>query len=182
MWAEPAANGSKQADRSAGRQACQCAGTGSDHLVEQLNPALLRVGAHDGHGTTHGQIRGALHVGETAWFGALGTARRRHAQYVLVAGKMMLREHGGLLEKDGVPVGTRCREAGRRRGWRSRPRECRGRGRGRGGGRRRGGRAHEPCRPAIVSSTAMRTATPLLTCERMTDWGPSATSDAISMP
>src|SRR5262249_33903046 len=38
-------------------------------------------------------------------------------------------------------------------------------------------------RPSITaSSTAMRTATPLLTWLRITDCGPSATSDAISMP
>src|SRR5690606_36856398 len=32
----------------------------------------------------------------------------------------------------------------------------------------------------IVASTAMRTATPLVTCRWMTDWGPSATSLEIS--
>ena len=41
--------------------------------------------------------------------------------------------------------------------------------------------AHETV-AAIEASTAMRTATPLFTCSRMTDWGPSATSDEISTP
>src|ERR1700691_2767966 len=35
---------------------------------------------------------------------------------------------------------------------------------------------------AIDASTAIRTAPPLLTCSRITDFGPSATSDAISTP
>src|SRR6266850_1636953 len=35
---------------------------------------------------------------------------------------------------------------------------------------------------AMDASTAMRTATPLLTCSRMTERGPSATSEAISTP
>src|SRR5688572_9682102 len=40
----------------------------------------------------------------------------------------------------------------------------------------------EVTRSITVSSTAMRTATPLRTCSRMTDCGPSATSEEISMP
>src|SRR5262249_9636153 len=33
-----------------------------------------------------------------------------------------------------------------------------------------------------ASSTAMRTATPISTCSRMSEWAPSATSESISTP
>ena len=39
-----------------------------------------------------------------------------------------------------------------------------------------------PHPPASRYSTAIRTATPLATCSRITEYGPSATSDAISTP
>ena len=41
---------------------------------------------------------------------------------------------------------------------------------------------HLPTPPASRYSTAMRTATPLATCSRITEYGPSATSEAISTP
>ena len=55
--------------------------------------------------------------------------------------------------------------------------------RGKGGGRSSlKGRRCRVSVAAIEASTAMRTATPLLTCSRITERGPSATSDEISTP
>src|SRR5579863_3055364 len=79
------------------------------------------------------------------------------SQHVLLAVEVRMREHARILEQDRAPV---------RPAWHGRAL----------------GRAHAASLPATVSSTAMRTATPLLTCARITDWGPSAISEAISMP
>ncbi len=122
------------------------------HFVEQLDPAACRIGAHDGQRPSHGQLLGAAQVHEAAGSGARGTARGLQPQHVLLAVEMQMGEHA----------------APARAGW------CRD--------GQHGGCDQAAIPPATASSTAMRTATPLLTCARITDCGPSATSEEISMP
>jgi len=76
---------------------------------------------------------------------------------MLIAIEVRMRQHARLFEQDGAAM---C--AWRGAAWAA---------------RRSSGHP-----AATASSTAMRTATPLLTWARMTDCGPSATSEAISMP
>jgi len=85
---------------------------------------------------------------------ALGDARREQAQHVL---RPLVAGMSGNRRGFGIDCAARC-----------------GRWRAAQTANRRG--------RATVSSTAMRTATPLRTWARITDCGPSATSEEISMP
>ncbi len=74
------------------------------HLVEQLDPAGLRIGTHDrqrpphGHGRIHGDVR------EAAGHGARGAAWCRHAQDELPAVELAVLEHARLFHEDGAAM------------------------------------------------------------------------------
>ena len=95
------------------------------------------------------------------------------------------------------PRGSRHRRSGDRRRCRDRAtgRGCAHWRAGSGGARSASSWRHRLARPALkrrphafgrfrdsASSTAMRTATPISTCSRISDWAPSATAVSISTP
>src|SRR5688572_32314190 len=127
-------------------------------FVEDLDPTRFGVDAHDRQWTAHRHGRIAGEMDEAARRCGHGAARCFQAQDELVSGIGRLFDDGGLFDKDRASMRFCCLRL-----------------------------THIPClkrRVASVtaSSTAMRTATPLETCRRMTDCGPSATAESISTP
>src|SRR4029077_3785164 len=119
-------------------------------LVEDLDPAGLRVGAHDRQRAAHRDGGIAGEVREGAGLRVRGALGRGQADDELLGVVGELREHRRRLEEDGAAVFL--------------------------------AHAASPRGPSASASTAMRTATPLRTWSRITDCGPSATSEAISTP
>ena len=72
------------------------------NLEEDFNPAPLGVGAHDRHGTAHGQVRVATQMNEVAGAGALGDSVRRQTQEALPAGQGLVLQDDRFLDKEGV--------------------------------------------------------------------------------
>src|SRR4051812_40650216 len=131
-------------------------------LVEDLDPSFAGVDALDRQRPAHRNVRIAGEMHETAGLRTRCAFRCRHSQHELFAGPGFLGDHGSVFEKNTAAV--------RRMNAVAAARLVVGQG------------AHH-LRPSITaSSTAMRTATPLRTWSRITDCGPSATSEAISMP
>ena len=160
---EGLADGSQHADRIAGAAAAQRAQSGADDLVENLDPAFFArspAGSTSGRrmGTSGSQVRCTKLPG-SARAAHLGAAMRRTN---CSPGQAVLRNDQSVFETDAAAM--RGMHAVAAAGFFVR--QC---------------GAH--LRPSITaSSTAMRTATPLRTWSRITDCGPSATSEAISMP
>src|ERR1700724_4754752 len=126
---------------------------GTERLVEHLDPPGARLRPHDRQRPAHRDGGIAGDVRETARLRVGRAARRGDAQHELLRVVGELRNDARPFEEDGAAgAGSHLGHA-------------------------------PPAREVSTSaSTAMRTATPLRTWSRMTDCGPSATSEAISMP
>ena len=125
----------------------------ADDLVEHLDPAVRGVRAHDRERPAHRQVGAAGEVDEAA-----GRRRRRAARRGEAQDELRRRRRRGARARR-RPRGRSCRGALARRSRRPRPRAS-----------------------ATCASTAMRTARPFATWRRITDCGPSATSESISTP
>src|ERR1700730_14419467 len=126
---------------------------GTERLVENLPPPGARIRPHDRQRPAQRDGGIAGDVRETARLRMGRAARRGDAQHELLRVVGDLRNDARPFEEDGAAgAGSHLGHA-------------------------------PPAREVSTSaSTAMRTATPLRTWSRITDCGPSATSEAISMP
>src|SRR6266702_1291786 len=156
MRHEGPADRSQRADFLAGLARRQRLQAGTHHLVENLDPPRLRLSSHDRERAAHRNRRVAGQMYEAAGFSMRRAFRRLDAQDELVTVVRRLLQDERIFEENGPAV---CLGHARRVDQVALLRE-----------------------PITSASTAMRTATPLRTWSRITDWRPSATSDAISIP
>ena len=145
---EAVADRPEHTERSAHRLLRQGLETRADDLVENLDPAGPRVGAHDRQRPPHRHLCVAAQVREAPRHGRRGAPGRLQPDDELPPRILMLREQLGVFDEDGAAMSA-CR--------------------------------HPALRPAsmlrtwtlrtIVASTAMRTATPFVTCCWIADCG-----------